>query len=336
MERVIIFIAPIIAFLTVLFVIPLWIKKTRKLGMLWEDMNKPGHPKNVASSGGIIVILGFVIGVLFYIGLKSFLLGAIDGKIINILAVLNVILIFGLIGIVDDLLGWRHGGLTRKTRLILAFAASVPLIVINVGVSEMSFPFFESIDFGIIYPLVFVPLGIIACSTTYNFLAGFNGLEASQGILVLGFLSYLSYVLGEGYIAAIGMIMVFSLLGFYLFNRYPAKVFPGDSLTLSIGALIAIMAILGNFEKIALIVFIPYIIEMVLKSRGKLKKHSFANPQEDGSLELKYEKIYGLTHFAVYMLKKIKPSKKVYEKEVVLFINTIQLIFIAIAYIIYI
>jgi len=53
-------------------------------------------------------------------------------------------------------------------------------------------------------------------------------------------------------------------------------------MTYSIGALIASMAILGNFEKIAVFVFIPYILETVLKLRGRLKKYSFAKVREDG------------------------------------------------------
>jgi hypothetical protein len=45
-------------------------------------------------------------------------------------------------------------------------------------------------------------------------------------------------------------------------------------------------------------------------------------------LELPYSKIYGLEHVAIYILKKIKPSKKVYEKEVVYLINFFQILII--------
>ena len=61
----------------------------------------------------------------------------------------------------------------------------------------------------------------------------------------------------------------------------------------------------GNFEKIALFFFIPFIIEVILKSRGKLIKSSFGKPEKDGSLSLAYEKLYGLTHVSIYLLKKI-------------------------------
>ncbi len=50
--------------------------------------------------------------------------------------------------------------------------------------------------------------------------------------------------------------MVGALLAFLWFNWYPAKVFPGDTLTYSVGALVACIAILGDMEKIAVILFI--------------------------------------------------------------------------------
>jgi UDP-N-acetylglucosamine--dolichyl-phosphate N-acetylglucosaminephosphotransferase len=129
----------------------------------------------------------------------------------------------------------------------------------------------------------------------------------------------------------IGLCMAASLLAFWIFNKTPAKVFPGDVLTYSVGALIGTMAILGNFEKIAVVIFIPFIIEMILKVRGGMKpprKQSFGIPQKDGSLKLPYDKIYGLTHFSILVLSKFK--KKVYENDVVYFIYLIQFIFIII------
>ena len=137
------------------------------------------------------------------------------------------------------------------------------------------------------------------------------------------------------WLSVIGLIMVTSLIGFWIYNKNPAKVFPGDSLTWTIGALIVGMAILGNFEKIALFIFTPYIAETVLKSRGKLEKASFGKPNKDGSLEMPYKKIYGLEHLAIYILKKTKPSKKVYENDVVWLIHGLQIFLIFLAWIIF-
>jgi UDP-N-acetylglucosamine--dolichyl-phosphate N-acetylglucosaminephosphotransferase len=331
MAQILILLSFVISFVLVFLTTPFWIKKAKQVGLIWEDMNKPGKPKNVAGSGGIIVAISFVIGVLYYIAIRTFLFEDVNSINLEIFALLSVILILTIVGIVDDLLGWRKGGLSRRTWVFLAFVASIPLVVINAGTSTINLPFLGITDLGILYPLVLIPLGIAGASMTYNSLAGFNGLEAGQGILILGFLSFVAYVTGNSWLSVIGLIMVASLLGFLFYNKYPSKVFPGDSMTWTIGALIAGMAILGNFEKIAVFVFIPYILEAILKLRGKLAKHSFAKPKKDYSLELPYKEIYGLEHAAIYLLKRIKPSKKVYEKDVVFAIHGFQLLFIVLA-----
>ena len=142
-------------------------------------------------------------------------------------------------------------------------------------------------------------------------------------------MSFVAYLTGNAWLSVIGLCMVASLIVFYVYNRFPAKVFPGDILTYAIGALIAGMAILGNFEKIAVFVFIPYIIETFLKVRGNLTKQSFAKVNEDGSLEVPYGKVYGMTHLSLLVLKKFKD--KVYEKDVVNLIHITQIIICVIA-----
>ncbi len=316
-------------------VMPIWIRKCKQTGLLWEDMNKAGHPKNVASSGGIVVVMAFLLGALSYVAIRTFLFRDLSSVNVEIFALMATILILAIVGLVDDLLGWHHGGLSVKVRLILTFFASVPLVVIHAGVSEVTLPILGSVNLGLFYPLILIPLGIMATTTVYNFLAGFNGLEAGQGILILTFLSYVAYMTGNSWLALIGLCMVFSLIAFWAYNKNPAKVFPGDILTYAIGAIIGVMAILGNFERIAFIVFIPYIIEMILKVSGRIAlkgkfPHSFGIPNKDKSLEMPYGRIYGLTHFSIWFLKKIK--NKVYENDVVYLIHAIQIIFILIAF----
>ncbi len=323
-------ISVLVSFLLTVLLLPKWIKTCRKIGLVWEDMNKFGHPKNVAASGGIVVIMAFVFGVLTYVALKTFVFGG-TVRALEIFALLSVILILGIVGLTDDLLGWRNKGLSVRIRLLLATTASIPLVVINAGTHLMVLPFIGSVNFGILYPLILIPLGIVGAGTTYNFLAGFNGLESGQGILILSFLSFVAYVTGSPWLAAVGLCMVASLIGFYYFNKVPAKVFPGDIVTYSIGALIAGMAILGNFEKIAFVVFIPYIFEVVLKLRGGLEKHSFGVPDKNGNLSLPYDKrIYGLTHLAIKILNKFG---KATERKVTYLIHAFQILFILIAFV---
>ncbi len=315
----------LISFVATLIILPIWIKRAHTEKLVGRDINKPDK-REVAEGGGVSVLLGVAIGILLYIAIKTFYFGG-DGEMTYIFAILCVLLIAFIIGILDDFLGWKKG-LSRWVRILAAFFAAIPLMVINAGVSTMSLPFFGTINFGLLYPLILIPLGVIATTTTFNFLAGYNGLEASQGILILSALAYVTYVTGNAWLSIVSLCMVASLCAFYIYNKYPAKIFPGDALTYSVGALIAVIAILGNIEKIAIFFFIPYILEVILKARGKLVKESFGKSNPDGSLDMPYDKIYGLEHLAIYILKKVKPSKKAYEKEVVYLINFFQLIII--------
>jgi len=208
-------------------------------------------------------------------------------------------------------------------------------VVIDAGNSTISIPFINGTNLGLLYALLIIPIGILGASTTFNFLAGFNGLEAGQGILILFALSLVTFFTGNTWISLIGLCMVASLLAFLFFNKFPTKVFPGDVLTYSVGGLIAIMAVLGNIEKIAIFFFIPCIIEVFLKLRGKLKMHSFGKPSKDNSLEMPYKRIYGLEHFSIWFLKKIKKDGKVYEKDVVYLIWSFQIIMIILGFIIF-
>ncbi len=329
--EVILLIPLLASFFITFLVLPIWIKKTKKIGLVWEDMNKYKREK-ISGSGGVIVILGFVLAVLSYVALKTFYFKSPE-KIVEIFSLLTSILILAGIGIIDDLMGWHHGGLSKKSRLILCFFAAIPLMVINAGNNIINMPFIGRVNLGLIYPLFLIPLGIVATSTTFNFLAGFNGLEAGQGILIIGSLGIISYLTGSSWLSLISLCMVLVLVAFLIFNFYPAKVFPGDVLTYPVGGLIAIMAILGNFERIAVFFFIPYILEVILKLRGRLKKQSFGKPNKDNSLDLAYKKVYSLNHIAILILKKLKG--RAYEKEAVYLIWTFQLIIILLGFFIF-
>lgn len=320
-----------ISFFVVLILMPMWIRKAHKIKFDWKDMNKITKNK-IAGSGGIIVLLAFIVGVFVFVAYRTFYIQD-TSYLIEIISLVAVVLLTGGIGFVDDLLGWQHGGLSKRSRLIMVLIAAIPLMAINAGKHTMSLPFVGMVDFGLIYPLILIPLGIIGATTTFNFLAGFNGLEAGQGILLISALSLVAFLTGNSWLALVGLCMILALLGFLAFNFTPAKVFPGDVLTYAVGSLIACMAIIGNFEKIAVFFFIPYILEVVLKSRGKLKKHSFGIPKKDGSLEMPYKKIYGNTHLALWFMKKLNITST--EKKAVYLIWLFQLLVIIVGFIIF-
>jgi UDP-N-acetylglucosamine--dolichyl-phosphate N-acetylglucosaminephosphotransferase len=143
-----------------------------------------------------------------------------------------------------------------------------------------------------------------------------------MGVIILATLGAVAYVTDKIEIALLAFCMVGALLAFLRFNWYPAKVFPGDSLTYPVGALIACIAILGDLEKIALILFIPYIIDFFLVLRSGCKDEAFAKVNDDGTLEKPFEKITHMTHFALASVKKMRGY--VHERDVVYFLCGIE------------
>lgn len=315
-----------LSFLVTIIVTPFWIKRAKKAGLVGKDIHK-FDKREVAEVGGVCVILGFLLGVFCYIAIQTFYFHNYS-KSLEIMAILTAVLIAAFIGLIDDILGWKIG-LRQWQKPFLTLLIAMPILVINLGQSTLAIPFLGRINIGLLYPLLFVPIGIVGAANAFNMIAGYNGLEAGLGIIILSALTVVSYFTNVHIVTIISLIMIFALLAFLIFNKYPSKIFPGDTLTYSVGALIAIMTISGNMERIALIIFIPYFVELILKLRGKLQKQSFSKVNEDGSLELMYDKFYGIEHIAVWLLKKVK--KKVYERDVVYSIYLVQIIFVAIA-----
>jgi UDP-N-acetylglucosamine--dolichyl-phosphate N-acetylglucosaminephosphotransferase len=168
-------------------------------------------------------------------------------------------------------------------------------------------------------------------------LAGFNGLEAGMGAIALGAMGTISLFNGDLWLAAIAFSAVASLFAFLVFNWCPAKIFPGDSLTYGIGALIAVIAILGNMQKIGLILFLPFIIDavwsLIPEAKGGPKREAFGKPSHDNSLELPYDRLYGFEHFGLWFVKKLK--KKAYERDVTLFFLGLELLLVLAVWILY-
>jgi len=310
-----------------------WIRLATMNGLVGKDMNKFKKPL-VAEAGGIAVITAIVFSILFYIALKVFVLTS-ESNMIGILALLMTLILAGFIGFIDDILGWKKG-LKQWQKLLMTLPAAFPLMVISAGQHSMNIPFIGEVGFGLIYPLILIPIAIMGTSNGYNILAGYNGLEAGLGIVIFSFLGIVAASNNAVWLSVIALIIVASLIAFLLFNRYPSKVFPGDSLTYPLGVLVGCFAILGNMEKIALFLFIPFIIEGVLKLRSKLEAENFGIPKKDDSLSAPYNKTYSLTHFAINTLKTLKPSKKVYEKEVVGFLIGFELLIAIILLVVYI
>jgi UDP-N-acetylglucosamine--dolichyl-phosphate N-acetylglucosaminephosphotransferase len=314
------------------FMIRYWIGIAKRNNLVGRDVNKY-KKRLIPESGGIVIMVSIIISIFLYIFFKTFILQSTT-NLVEILAMSLTLLLASFVGFVDDILGWKKG-IPGWKRLFITVPIAIPLMIINAGHSVMNFPFLGELNLGIIYSLIIIPLGLIGATNGYNLLAGYNGLESGLGIVILSILGFVAYLEGQYWLALIGGIMVISLIVFYCFNQFPARIFPGDSLTFGIGAAIACFAILGNMERVALILFIPFMIEGALKIRSKFKADNFGIPQKDGSLKEPYKKTYSLTHLILKVLKKIKPSHKAREKDVTYSLIILEII-LAVIVLIYI
>ncbi len=301
-----------------------WIKITYRLGFLGKDMNKPDKPL-VPEAGGVWVAVGASFGILTLIALYRYVDGCFY-KIESFMALSLLLFMASFLGFLDDILGWKKG-LRARWRILFMGLLALPLVVIKAGVSTMSLPFLGQINLGWIYPLVLVPIGILGASNAFNMLAGYNGLEAGMGFILMVFTAVYSWAIHVYYVSYAAIIMASTLAVFLYYNWYPARVFPGNSMTYGVGAYYASLVILGNFEKFGVLLFTLYFIELVLFLRGLkngVYKENFGIPDSNGFLKPPYPKTYSLTHFAIKFLSRFKDGVR--EADVVVFLLALQLI----------
>ncbi|MBS3057248.1 MAG: glycosyl transferase family 4 [Candidatus Diapherotrites archaeon] len=268
--------AVIAAFFITNAVSPFFIRRMHFRRILGRDMNKLGNAK-VAEMGGITVMLGFAFAIIVAIFSYTYL-DLIELNLTAVLAAFSTVILIGLLGIIDDLIGWRHGIRQWQHALIPIFAA-LPLMALNIGTTEMRLPIIGVFSFGIFYSLVIVPIGITGASNAFNMLAGLNGLEAGMGAII----SFTMLIIAMFYGSVESAII--PLLAFLRFNWYPARIFPGDSLTLMIGAGLASAVIIGNMEKLGMLIIVLYFAEFLFKARHRFQSQCFGIPQKDGTLK---------------------------------------------------
>ena len=314
----------VISFFTTYFITPYLIRFLRAVGVVGLDLHKKNKPL-LPSSGGICVASGILAGLLSYIGINTFVSHTADFNM-PLLATISSILLVTFVGLIDDLnvKSRRRGdirvGIPQWVKPLITLPAAIPLMVLNAGVATMSVPFIGEINFGILYPLILIPIAVVGASNMVNMLGGFNGSESGMGIV---------YFLGLGIFAAlkgnfsniIFLISFAALLAFIKYNWTPAKILPGDSLTYLMGSVVAAGIIVGNMEKIGVILMIPFFIEFLLKLRSRFRAKSTGILAKDGTIESRYGgRIYSLTHF-VMMFGRLK------EKQITIALILIELAF---------
>ena len=228
----------LVGLLVTYFLLPYIIKLMKKKNYVGYDIHKNSRPE-VAESGGLGFVLGFTIASIL---LMVFFIDFFNEILIFILTVLSA----ALIGFVDDRIK-----LKSRYKLILSIFSGTIIFIANrfniVEISSPTIPILDRTRLNFIYPFL-VPILVAIFGNTVNMLEGYNGegsgtcLIAVCSLLICGII----WDSAQGVIFAIPVIAV--LIPFFLKNKFPAKIFPGDVGTLSMGAMIACIMLFGSLE----------------------------------------------------------------------------------------
>lgn len=238
-----------------------------------EGPNLHQHKMGTPTMGGVIVILALIIVVLLLVPYNKYVLWS-----------LIITVGFGLIGLVDDLikhLKKRSLGLLTMQKLFLqiGFALIVAYYVqqsTDLG-TEIYLPFIKnSIDLGIMF-VPFVVLVMISSVNAVNLTDGLDGLAV--GLIIIAMLSFvlIAYIQNMGSMNLFSLVVVFTSLGFLVYNFFPSQIFLGDVGSFALGGALASVAIFTKTELFLLIIGGVFMIETLsvilqvvsVKLRGK-------------------------------------------------------------------
>lgn len=232
-----------------------------KVGQTVRNEGPEAHLKKngTPTMGGIMILFAIVVTSLFYV--KDFP---------KIIPILFLTLGFGMIGFLDDYIKVvlkRSMGLRAWQKLVLQFVVTGVFAWYLVNYTDVSLamkiPFWQGhyLDFGIwnIPILFFIVIGTVNGT---NFTDGLDGLASSVTVVVAAFFTVVAIGTGSG-IEPVTCAVIGALLGFLLFNVYPARVFMGDTGSLALGGFVAAAAYMMQMPIFIAIVGFIYLVEVL-------------------------------------------------------------------------
>ncbi|MBE5944947.1 MAG: phospho-N-acetylmuramoyl-pentapeptide-transferase [Lachnospiraceae bacterium] len=234
--------------------------KKLKFGQFVREDGPESHLKKsgTPTMGGLIILFSIVITSLFYI--KDYP---------QIIPVLFLTLGFGFVGFLDDYIKVvmkRSMGLRAWQKMLGQFLVTGIFAYYiykhtDLG-TDITIPFIDkTIELGWMYlPLMFFV--VLGTANGANFTDGLDGLASSVTVLIATFFTVVAIGLGSG-VAPITCATVGSLLGFLVYNVYPARVFMGDTGSLALGGFVASTAYVLKMPLIILIVAFVYFMEVL-------------------------------------------------------------------------
>ncbi len=166
-------------------------------------------------------------------------------------------LAFGIVGFIDDyikVVKKRNLGLRAYQKLLLQIIVAVILLIYQYNSSEFNtdqyIPFLKDYySFGWLY-IPFIIFVVVGTVNSVNLTDGLDGLSSSVTVITLGFFAVAANKMNRPEISLFCVALMGALIGFLLYNKYPAKVFMGDTGSLALGGAISAIAVLLNIPLI--------------------------------------------------------------------------------------
>ena len=277
-----------ISFLVTFVATPIIGRFMSKRGITGRDVHKSADVR-LPEMCGVAILVGLAVGASIYATIfPSFAR--------ETAAFMGTVLIAGAIGFVDDL-----RPLNARMKPLLTAVACVPILLLGTYNPHPVIPFVGPVSLTIIYPIL-IPVAIAVTSNAVNMMDVMNGaMPGTVSVILVAVTAILLFSAKNG-TAGLSAALLGVLLAFYYFNRYPAKVFDGDTGSLAVGAALGALAILGNIEAVMVVALIPHIMNAFygLASVGGLYERREIHERpirilKDGSLQASTAKAAPIT-----------------------------------------
>ena len=222
-----------------------------------SHMAKQGTP----TMGGVAIVAGVTVAVI----VSMFLPGS---ETVEKIAIILSMFAFGAIGFIDDynkIAKKQNEGLTPKQKLLLqvVFGLALAVFMMTREGTSVLIPFTgKSVEMGWLY-IPFIVFVEVAMANAVNLTDGLDGLAAGTSAIVAAAFAVIGMTLNGGSepMAVAGQAVLGALIGFLVFNHFPAKIFMGDTGSMALGGVLSAMAIVGHVEWLLPIAGLIYVIE---------------------------------------------------------------------------
>ena len=215
-----------------------------RLGWRWRAIDHPDQRKHhddpMPRTGGLAVASGILAGLITAFALGLFPTGGGDPWK-GILIVAATALIFA-VGLLDDLRGCSAG-----FKLAVQIVAAVMVVATGLSITRVFLPFGEPIQFGFAGSIVAV-LWLIGITNAVNFMDGLDGLAGGLAAIIAICIGGFAAFQGAPPLVAIALAVCGACLGFLPFNWHPARIFLGDSGSLTIGFILGYLSLTASLK----------------------------------------------------------------------------------------